>query len=114
MLTRLPWFPKFQSSQASVVCAGQTSQIHGDPTWQLTELKRCVANILVPDTTGHLRGSSGVRASTGHGCFHSKRGPTHYQAGDHNVTLDCILPFNLKSMLIGSTTGNETTLYWEY
>ncbi|KAK3563225.1 hypothetical protein QTP86_018278 [Hemibagrus guttatus] len=36
--------------------------------------KGSVAKILVPDTTGHLQGSSGVHASTGQGCFGSKRG----------------------------------------
>ena len=50
------------------------SPIHGGPTLQLTGLKGSAANILVPDTTAHLQGSSGVHASTGQGCFGSKRG----------------------------------------
>ena len=41
-------------------CAGQTSQIYGGPTSQLTGLKGSAANILVPDTTAHLQGSGGV------------------------------------------------------
>ena len=61
-----------QSNRASVGCAGQTSPIHGGPTSQLTGLKGSAANILVPDTTAHLQGSSGVYAWTGQGCFGSK------------------------------------------
>ncbi|KAK3543232.1 hypothetical protein QTP70_014109 [Hemibagrus guttatus] len=62
-----------QSNRASVGCAGQTSLIHGGPTSQLTGLKGSAANILVPDTTAHLQGSSGVHASMGQGCSGSKR-----------------------------------------
>ncbi|KAK3541647.1 hypothetical protein QTP86_033848, partial [Hemibagrus guttatus] len=43
-------------------------------TSQLTGPKRSAANILVPDPTAHLQGSSGVHASTGQGCFGSKQG----------------------------------------
>ena len=53
-------FPRSQSNWASVGCAGQTSQIYGGPTSQLTGLKGSAANILVPDTTAHLQGSGGV------------------------------------------------------
>ncbi|KAK3568343.1 hypothetical protein QTP86_004953 [Hemibagrus guttatus] len=42
-----------------------TSPIHGGPTLQLTGLKGSAADILVPDTTAHLQGSSGVHALTG-------------------------------------------------
>ncbi|KAK3569192.1 hypothetical protein QTP86_026470, partial [Hemibagrus guttatus] len=66
-------FPRSQSNPASVGCAGQTSLIHGGPTSQLTGLKGSAANILVADPTAHLQGSSGVHASTGQGCFGSKR-----------------------------------------
>lgn len=44
-------FPRFQSDQASVECAGQGSLIHGGPTSRLTGLKGSTANILPPDTT---------------------------------------------------------------
>ncbi|KAK3513688.1 hypothetical protein QTP70_028775 [Hemibagrus guttatus] len=64
---------KSQFNRASVRCAGQTSPIHGGPTSQLKGLKGSSANILVPDTTAHLQGSSGVHASMGQGCFGSKR-----------------------------------------
>ncbi|KAK3515693.1 hypothetical protein QTP70_028532 [Hemibagrus guttatus] len=74
VLTWPPNFPRSQSNRASVGCAGQTRPIHGGPTSQLRELKGSAANILVPDTTAHLQGSSGVHASTGQGCFGSKRG----------------------------------------
>ncbi|KAK3561066.1 hypothetical protein QTP86_026371 [Hemibagrus guttatus] len=57
-------FPRSQSNQASVGCAEQTSLIHRGPTLQLTGLKGSAANILVPDTTAHLQGSSGVHALT--------------------------------------------------
>ncbi|KAK3542654.1 hypothetical protein QTP86_031477 [Hemibagrus guttatus] len=67
-------FPRSQSIQASVGCAGQTSPIHGGPTSQLTGHERSAAKILVPDNTAHLQGSSGVHASTGQGCFGTKRG----------------------------------------
>ena len=53
-------FPRSQSNRASVGCAGQTSPIHGAPTSQLTGLKGSATNTLVPDTTAHLQGSSGV------------------------------------------------------
>ncbi len=62
--------------QNSPVCAEQTSLIHGGPNSQLTGLKGSAASILVRDTTAHLQGSSGVHASTGQGCFGSKRGST--------------------------------------
>ena len=65
-----------QSNRASVGCAGQISPIHGGPTSQLTGLKGSAANILVPDITAHLQGSSGVHVWTGQGCFGSKSGPT--------------------------------------
>ena len=48
-------------------------EIHGGPISQLTGLKGSAANILVPDTTAHLQESNGVYASTGQGCFGSKR-----------------------------------------
>ncbi|KAK3534682.1 hypothetical protein QTP86_020344 [Hemibagrus guttatus] len=67
-------FPRSQSNPASVGCAGQKSLIHGGPTSQLTGLKGSAANILVPDTTAHLQGSSGVHALTCQDCFGSKRG----------------------------------------
>jgi len=51
------------------ICGAQTSLIHGGPTSQLTGLQKSAANILVPDTTVHLQGSSGVHTLTG-----SKRG----------------------------------------
>ncbi|KAK3538044.1 hypothetical protein QTP70_027398, partial [Hemibagrus guttatus] len=44
---------------------GQKSPIHEGPTSQLTGLKGSAANILMPDTTAHLQGSSGVHAWTG-------------------------------------------------
>ena len=69
-------FLRSQSNRASLKCAGQTSLIHGGPTSQLTGLKGSAANILVPDTTAHLQGSSGVHASTGQLCFGSM--------GDHH------------------------------
>lgn len=49
-------FPRSQSSRASVGFTGQTSPIHGG----ITGIKRSAANILEPDTTEHLQGSSGV------------------------------------------------------
>ncbi|KAK3570928.1 hypothetical protein QTP86_030463, partial [Hemibagrus guttatus] len=49
--------------------------IHGGPTSQLTGIKGSVANILVPDTTANLQGSSGDHALTGLGCFGSKIPP---------------------------------------
>ncbi|KAK3515662.1 hypothetical protein QTP70_026420 [Hemibagrus guttatus] len=64
-------FHRSQSSPASVGCAGQTSPIHGGLTSQLTGPKGSAANILVPDPTAHLQGSSGVHGSTGQGCFGS-------------------------------------------
>ena len=67
-------FPISQSNRASAVCAGQTSPIQGGPTLQLTGFKGSAVNILVPDTTAHLRGSSGVHASMGWRCFGSNRG----------------------------------------
>ncbi|KAK3539129.1 hypothetical protein QTP86_026698, partial [Hemibagrus guttatus] len=42
-------------------------------TSQLTGLKGSATNVLVADPTAHLQGSSGVHASTGQGCFSSKR-----------------------------------------
>ncbi|KAK3520889.1 hypothetical protein QTP86_017021, partial [Hemibagrus guttatus] len=66
-------FPRSQSNPAFVGCAGQTGPIHGAPTSQLTGLKGSAANILVPDPTAHLQGSSEVYASTGQGWFGSKR-----------------------------------------
>ena len=36
------------------------------------------ANILVPDTTGHINGSSGVHATMGQGCFGSNKGYRQY------------------------------------
>ena len=50
-------FPRFQSDRASVGCAGKTSLILGGPTSQLTGLKGSAANVLVPDTRGHLQRS---------------------------------------------------------
>ena len=67
-------FPRSQSNWESVGCAGQTSLIRGDPTSQLTGFKGSAPNILVPDTTAHLQGYSGVHASMGQGGFGSKRG----------------------------------------
>ncbi|KAK3565305.1 hypothetical protein QTP86_005483 [Hemibagrus guttatus] len=58
-------FSRSQSNRASVGCARQTSPIHGGPTSQLTGLKGSAASILVPDTTAHNQGSSGIHASTG-------------------------------------------------
>ena len=82
---------RIQSKRASVGCARQTSPIHEGPTSQLIGLKGSAANILVPDTTAHLQGSRGVHAFTGQGRFGSKRGPTQYWAGVHNVMPDwCI------------------------
>ncbi|KAK3569465.1 hypothetical protein QTP86_031433 [Hemibagrus guttatus] len=63
-----------QSNQASLGCAGQMTLIHGGPTSQLTGLEGSAANILVPDTTAHLQGTSGVYALTCQGCFGRKRG----------------------------------------
>ena len=74
VLTWPPNSPDLNSNRASVGCAEQTSPIHGGPTLQLTGLQGSAANILVPDTTAHLQGSRGVHASTGQGCFGSKRG----------------------------------------
>ena len=65
VLTWPPNSPRSQSNQAFVGCAGQTSLIHGGPTSQLTGLKESAANILVPDTTAHHQGSSGVHDLTG-------------------------------------------------
>ena len=62
-------FPRSQSNWASVRCAWQTSQIHGGPTFQLTGLIGSAANFLVPDTTAHLQGASGVRELDGCGLF---------------------------------------------
>ena len=61
---------KFSRSQSK-------SLIHGGPTSQLTGLKGSGANILVPDTTAHLQGSSGVHALMVQGCFGSKGGDQH-------------------------------------
>lgn len=55
-------FPRSQFDRASLGRAGQTSPIHECPTLQLTGLKRSVANVLVPETTGHLQRSCGVYA----------------------------------------------------
>lgn len=35
-------------------CAGPTNLIHGGSTSQLAGLKGSAANVVVPDTTGHL------------------------------------------------------------
>ena len=91
VFTRPPNSSRIQSKRASVGCARQTSPIHEGPTSQLIGLKGSAANILVPDTTAHLQGSRGVHAFTGQGRFGSKRGPTQYWAGVHNVMPDwCI------------------------
>ncbi|KAK3511175.1 hypothetical protein QTP70_032220, partial [Hemibagrus guttatus] len=62
-------------------------QVHSmeAPPRNLQDLKGSAANILVPDNTAYLQGSSGVHALMDQGCFGSKRGPTQYQAGGHNV-----------------------------
>ncbi|KAK3552505.1 hypothetical protein QTP86_012635 [Hemibagrus guttatus] len=64
VLTPPPNSPDLNPNPVSVGCAGQTSPIHKGPTSQLTGLKGSAANILVPDPTAHLQGSSGVQAST--------------------------------------------------
>ena len=46
---------------------GMCCPIHGGPTSQLTGLKGSAAKILLPDTTAHLCGSSGVHVSIGQG-----------------------------------------------
>ena len=51
-------FPRSQANWASVGCAGKAS-----PTSQLTGLKGSAANVLVPDTRGHLQRSFEVHAS---------------------------------------------------
>lgn len=62
-------------NQASVGCAGHTNnQFMELPISQRTGLKGSAANILVPDTTAQLQGSSGVHDSMGQGCFGSKIG----------------------------------------
>ncbi|KAK3560338.1 hypothetical protein QTP86_006422 [Hemibagrus guttatus] len=43
------------------------------PPYNLQGPKGSAANILVPDPTAHLQGSSGVHSLTGQGCFGSKR-----------------------------------------
>ncbi len=67
-------FRRSQSNQESVGCAEQTILIHGGPALQLTGLKGTAIIILVPDSTAHLQGSSGVHASMIQGCFGSKNG----------------------------------------
>lgn len=47
-------FFRSHSNQASVECAGQLSLINGGPPLQPIQLKGCIANILVPDTTAHI------------------------------------------------------------
>ena len=74
---KLEVFSRSQSNQASVGRAGQTNAIHEGPTSQLTALKGSAANILMPDTTAHLRGSSGIHASIGHGLFWQQKGNQH-------------------------------------
>ncbi|KAK3560189.1 hypothetical protein QTP86_000653 [Hemibagrus guttatus] len=50
VLTWPPNSPDLKSNRVSVGCAGQTSQIHGGPTSQLTGLKGSSANILPQHT----------------------------------------------------------------
>ena len=68
----LTWPPN--SPDLSPIEHPQTSLIHGGPSLQLTRFKGSAADILVPNTTAHLQGSSGVHALMGKGCFGSKRG----------------------------------------
>ncbi|KAK3533183.1 hypothetical protein QTP70_013064 [Hemibagrus guttatus] len=56
----------------------QVRSMEAPPRNLLTGLTGSAANILVPDTTAHLQGSSGVHASTGQGCSGNKKGPTQY------------------------------------
>ena len=72
---------KHQSIQINLVVAEIYSFYYGYAifeqrprklAWGL--FKGSAANTLVPDTTAHLKGSSGVHASMGQGCFGSKRG----------------------------------------
>lgn len=56
-------------SQSSTASAGQTCPIHGGCTSEFTELIGFAAHVLVPDTTDHLQGSSGVHALIGQSCF---------------------------------------------
>lgn len=52
-------------------CAEPTRPIRGGPTSQRTGLKDSVAHVLVPDTTAHFEGLSGVHALMSQECFGS-------------------------------------------
>jgi len=43
-----------------ILHAGPTNLIQGGPTSQLAGLKGSAANVMVPDTTGHIQRSYGV------------------------------------------------------
>lgn len=58
----------------------------GSPTSQLTGLTGSAADILEPDNTAYLLGSSRVHTSTGQGCFGRKSGPTQYLTAGRNFT----------------------------
>lgn len=50
-----------------------------------TGLEGSAANVLVPETTGHLQGSHRVHALVGRHCLAGCGEPTTYLAGGHNV-----------------------------
>jgi len=52
-----------------VGCAGPTGSIYSGSTSHPTGFEGFAANILVPDTTGHLWGSCRVHTSAGWCCF---------------------------------------------
>lgn len=89
--------PQISINQSSVGCAGQTRPIHGGPSWQV---KRSAANILVPDPTAHLQRSSGVHASTGQGCFGSKRGTDTIFGRWSQWWLACLLLSSMRAQLL--------------
>lgn len=109
-------FHRSESNWAFVGYTGQTSSIHIEdmrgPTSQLTGFKWTVANILVPDTTTHFQGSSGVKASGL--CWKEKRD----QHNTHNVINDkCILGwinFSLLPVIINKHPLLQEGLYDEY
>lgn len=76
-------FPRSQSYQVSVGCAGQTCPIHGDPTSQIIGHKGSAARVLVLDTMGHLQRSRGVDISV-RAVRAAEEGLIQYKTGGYN------------------------------
>lgn len=74
----------FIGLQIPVRCTGQTNPIHGVPTLLLRGIKGSVANVLVPDSTGHLQRT--LESS------HHRSGPCWQHEGDlHSIKQELLI-----------------------